>query len=116
MEVVERVDPCATRAWRGGREHGVARGGRDHGVGLGTLRAYSASVMLGPRYAYEISKSRHRPTEFEDPAHVFKIQSDAYKIATPFESSVTVSGVGGKPRAARPMSGSVILDSVVLKI
>ena len=97
MEVVERVDPCATRAWRGGREHGVARGGRDHGVGLGTLRAYSASVMLGSRYAYEISKSRHRPTEFEDPAHVFKIQSDAYKIATPFDSSVTVGGVG-KPR------------------
>ena len=98
------------------QEHRVARGGRVHGGGLGTLRAYSASVMLGSRYAYEISKSRHRPTEFEDPAHVFKIQSDAYKIATPFESSVTVSGVGSKPRAARPMSGSVILDSVVLKI
>ena len=107
---------CATRGLLGVREHGVARGGRVHGVGLGTLRAYSASVMLGSRYAYEISKSRHRPTEFEDPAHVFKIQSDAYKIATPFESSVTVSGVGSKPRAARPMSGSVILDSVVLKI
>ena len=55
-------------------------------------------------------------SEFEDPAHVFKIESDAYKIATPFDSSMTVGGVGGKPQAARPVSGSVILDSVVLKI
>jgi hypothetical protein len=80
------------------------------------LRAYSASAMLESRYVHEISKSRLRPTEFEDPAHVFKIQSDAYKIATPFDSSVTVGGVGGNPRAARPVSGSVILEPVVLKI
>jgi hypothetical protein len=87
-----------------------------HGVGLGTLRAYSASVMLGSRYAYEISKSRHRPTEFEDPAHVFKIQSDAYKIATPFDSSVTVGGVGGNVGAAVFMVASVILDSSAVRI
>jgi hypothetical protein len=98
------------------QEHRVARGGRVHGIGLGTLRAYSISVMLGSRYVHEISKLRHRPTEFEDPALVFKIQSDAYKIATPFDYSVTVGGVGGKPRAARPVSGLVILHSVVLKI
>jgi hypothetical protein len=52
----------------------VASAHRKNGVGG------SASVMLGSCYVHKISKSRHRPAEFEDPVHVFKIESDAYYV------------------------------------
>ena len=84
---------------------------------LAALGVYSASaVTLGSRYNIEKSKSGHFELEFEGPARVFKLEGDTHEIATAFDSSVTEGGVRGKSCAARPLRGSVILESVVLRI
>ena len=98
------------------RNHGVAPHGRVHGNGLGILHRPRASVTLGSRYNIEKSKSGHFELEFEGPARVFKLEGDTHEIATAFDSSVTEGGVRGKSCAARPLRGSVILESVVLII
>ena len=71
-----------------------------------------------PQSRYDIEKSNltHLELEFEDPARVFKLEGDTHEIATAFDSSVTEGGVRGKSCAARPLRGSVILESVVLRI
>ena len=98
------------------RNHGVASYGRVHGNGLGILHRPRDSVMLGARHNTEKSKSGHFELEFEGPARVFKLEGGTHEIATAFDSSVTEDGVRGKSCAARPLRGSVILESVVLII
>ena len=70
--------------------------------------------MPGSRHNTEKSKSGHFELEFEGPARVFKLEGGTHEIATAFDSSVTEGGVRGKSCAARPLRGSVILESVVL--
>ena len=72
--------------------------------------------MPGSRWDIEKSKSGHFELEFEGPAWTFKIEGDTHEIVTAFDSSVTEGGVRGKSCAARPLRGSVILESVVLII
>ena len=98
------------------RSHGVVSGAFRHDVGLVAVCAPLASVTLGSRHNIEKSKSGHFELEFEGPARVFKLEGGTHEIATAFDSSVTEGGVRGKSCAARPLRGSVILESVVLII
>ena len=98
------------------RNHGVAPHGRVHGNGLGILHRPRASVTLGSRHNIEKSKLAHIERDFEGPAWTFKIEGSTHGIVTTIDSSVTEGGVRGKSGAARPLMGSVILQSVLLRI
>ena len=110
MEVVERVDPCATRAWRRGREHGVAHGGCLHGVGLGILRAYSDSVALGALGVATISKSSPGDRIPQGPAVTLRKLAVTHDLVTLTDFSMTKGGVVGNVGATVSMVLSVILD------
>ena len=72
--------------------------------------------MPGSRHNINKSNLAHIELEFEGPAWTFKIEGDTHEIVTAFDSSVAERGVRGKSCAARPLMGSVILQSVVLRI
>ena len=72
--------------------------------------------MPGSHWDIEKSNLAHFELDFEGPAWTFKIEGDMHEIVTAFDSSVTEGGVRGKSCAARPLMGSVILQSVVLRI
>ena len=63
-----------------GQEHRVARGGRVHGAGLGTVRAYSDSVALGPLSVATISKLPLGALDFQGPAVTLKIGAATHEI------------------------------------
>ena len=98
------------------QEHRVARGGRVHGVGLGTLRAYSDSVALGPLSVATISKSPQVALEFQGPAVTLKIGAATHEIVMLSDSSMTDGGVVGNVGAAVSMMLSVILDLSAVRI
>ena len=94
MAAVDRSTPMRDSSLTDSQEHRVARGGRVHDVGLGTLRAYSDSVALGPLSVATISKSPQVALEFQGPAVTLKIEAVTQKIVTLTDSSMTEGGLG----------------------
>ena len=110
MEVVERVGPCALALGVAVPKHGVAHGGRVHDVGLGTLRAYSASVALGALSVTTISKSSPGDRIPQGPAVTLRNLAVTHDLVTASDFSMTKGGVVGNVGAAVFMEVSVILD------
>ena len=111
MAAVDRSTPMRDSSLADSQERRVARGGRVHGAGLGTLRAYSDSVALGPLSVTTISKMPPGTLEFQGPAVTLKIGAATHQIVTLSDFSMTEGGVVGNVGAAVSVVLSVILDS-----
>ena len=116
MATVDRSTPMRDSSLADSQERRVARGGRVHDVGLGTLRAYSDSVALGPLSVATISKSPLGALDFQGPAVTLKFGAVTHEIVTLSDFSMTEGGVVGNVGAAVSMVASVILDLSAVRI